>query len=352
MEDIDVIIRRLGAEVVSKKTPISDAVVPLSNDIELTLAMRIGRTEEHAPDFYNDGTVKLHVSGLEEPFKVHRNLLCDVSATFREAIYGSYRPLTKSSLAIEAQPTIVNAFLQWLYRGRFPLWCDDEQDFILLARLGVFAERYRIPDLAEVIIDTLLALSHLNIWFDTDGGTEGHIPNQEVINFVYANTEPDSQLRKILVAWHLYHPMTSEGNESHSLKALILKCPGFGADVVEILAHQNASKRSRCYIHRRAGPRYVPNNKLNWEFMSHVGPHSFPKSNMPWPKDLGPDEKYEIFYGCCGRRHTRDKTSFFCGVVETACSVTGFSHNSESIGAEKRRKGREDGHGEDTRTGF
>ena len=252
---------------------------------------------------------------VRRQFHVHQNLLCDVSYEFRDLL--AQEPSTDHFTFRETHASTINQFLQWLYRGTFPLWSNGHQEhYMALARLSVFAEMYRITALEEVVTDTMLELSHMQIWI----GQTHHMdrtPSPEIVEYVYANTSTNNPFRKILISWYIHHQRYHQGLQSDRTQTLLLRCPQFGAEMAIALAHE---KIVPCTIHK------IKFTSLNADYRFLEPDYDyFPKSVLGVVKKLKAHEQQEMLFMCCKKRKDRR------GGGGSPTSMQSFSEKWQSI---------------------
>ena len=151
----------------------------------------------------NDPTVTLRCG--DASFIVHRKLVCQASPFFKSAFTGDGEYVEASSQSMDLSGTevtvdAVNLFVEWLYTHCYALSSTDTSDendkeYMELARLFVFAEKYVVVDLKNDIIDKLFQL-HVK---------DANPPQMPVVQYVYENTPMSSPFRQLLVDHYTWH---------------------------------------------------------------------------------------------------------------------------------------------------
>ena len=257
-------------------------------------------------------TLYTEYGGTITPFNVHQNLLCDVSMTFRDIFRSSFRNVLESSFVLNSvHKDTFNQFMQWLYRGNIKFWANKFQEqYLALARLSSFAERYRVAALNEVVVDTMIECSHINIWLSMESKSD-YSPNSEIIEYVYTYLDAKSPFRQILVAWYVYHRY--KYSTSQATQDLLLRIPEYGAEIAVANERKKTSSKAPCYIHQRDELLGKPIDRRYP--MQHLE-RRFPKSVLNEWSNLSMQDQYEIFYLSCKRTiATPDKVA---GMVENA----------------------------------
>ena len=160
----------------------------------------------------------------ERAFFIHKDLLCYYSSYFRGALNGNFLEATTRKITLDDEkPNVFAKFAAWLYTG-FHDVVDMQQplDYInndeypakmsLPMWLWVFADKRGIPLLQNYCIARLHTIySHM----------AGHSLRMSLIApfsaTIYANTTPDSKLRRFFLFWA---PKICRLDEKKSLEEL------------------------------------------------------------------------------------------------------------------------------------
>ena len=157
-----------------------------------------------------DGLVEVIVGPQKQVFRLHKEILCNVSSYFRAALKGSFAEgLTQKIELPEDDATVFKLFRVWLHsfsQGSSPSAPETENeiefdtqlepDVIIgpkdLFDLYIFADMRDIPLLQNATVDTIIWISERKVFFVGD-----------LIPYVYDRTAPKAPLRKLLVDWWL-----------------------------------------------------------------------------------------------------------------------------------------------------
>lgn len=128
--------------------------------------------------------------------------------------------------------------IQWLYFKNLLVdeeaaeaSSDEAQDQVYwqLARLYVTADKYDIIDLKNKTINEFYKLKHKH-YFGT--------PDYEVIDYVYENTAPNSQLRRLLAEGYNWNVHLDWYNSSKAKAFLLERPPDFAVDIAISMARR------------------------------------------------------------------------------------------------------------------
>lgn len=124
-------------------------------------------------------------------FNLPTNLLLGSSPFFKAALGGKFKEAETSVLNMpEEIVEVIHRFRLWLYTSS-PLSMDEsvkDADWLLFIRLYIFADKYRISDLQNMVIDILVAKLRAT-------GEWAHVWTR----FVYEYTVDSSHLRRLFV---------------------------------------------------------------------------------------------------------------------------------------------------------
>ena len=168
--------------------------------------------------------MRLVICNGNASFWVHKNLLIEKSAFFKEA-FETMR-FTKGSEQImelaEKDRDVFELFVQWLYDGKKALpnlvgLEKDPTDVMLAVHLWVLAHDRQVEGLQREIMDRLVK---------TIDRESDYAPSMEVIKYVYGSaTTQESAIRKLIADWVGWRGGASVW------KAELVQMPAFAADL-------------------------------------------------------------------------------------------------------------------------
>ena len=142
-------------------------------------------------DSIRNSTVELIVGEAQKKFTVHKLLLCRIAPFFRAALEGDFKEASEQKIDLpEESSEVIERFVLWLYTGS-PLDSEEnvqDLDPRLPVRLYIIGDKYDIPDLRNLALDTLNAWANLNAKTPID-----------TLPLVYDSTATGSCLRRYLV---------------------------------------------------------------------------------------------------------------------------------------------------------
>ncbi|EEP81268.1 conserved hypothetical protein [Uncinocarpus reesii 1704] len=159
-------------------------------------------------------------------------LLVDCTKAFA-ALTRDFKEAAENAVSLpEDDPDTFERFLQWLYSGRYILsgiGSDEEVDerYLQLAQLYTLADKLEVPPLKHEIIDELFMMKR----------NPDKPPQTEVIAYVYENTGERSPLRKLMVAWLVWH-VDFRWYSTPNATNFLSQCPEFAADLAVALAQR------------------------------------------------------------------------------------------------------------------
>ena len=169
-----------------------------------------------------NGLVEVIVGPQKQLFRLHKEILCNVSSYFRAALEGSFAEgLTQKIELPEDDVTVFKCFRVWLYsfsQGSLPSAPESENEFEFetqlepdviigpkdLFDLYIFADMRNIPLLQNSTVDTIIWISERKIFVIGD-----------LILYVYDRTALRAPLRKLLVDWWLNFSDSTWLEEQH-----------------------------------------------------------------------------------------------------------------------------------------
>lgn len=177
--------------------------------------------------------ITITVGESEARFQAHKDLLCQRSPFFNGALTRDFKEASENAVTLpEDDPDTFERFLQWVYSGTYVLsgiGTDDEVDerYIQLVQLYTLADKLEVPALKKSVVDELFVMK----------SNPDKPPQIEVISYVYENTRERSPLRKLMVAWLVWHVEYS-WYTTPVAASFLAQCPDFAADLVVALARR------------------------------------------------------------------------------------------------------------------
>ena len=120
---------------------------------------------------------------------LHERLLCYHSSFFRSIFYSKGESSSSKSFGLpDSDDTPFELFVGWLYSKalRYP---EAEKDIGPLLDLYFLSEQFKIQKLSDDVVETVRAFYHNNETY----------PGLRRVQYVYANTEEDNQMREMMV---------------------------------------------------------------------------------------------------------------------------------------------------------
>ena len=106
-------------------------------------------------------TVNLIVGPRRKSYSVQKDLLCFLSEFFNKAFNGAFQEAQQDEIYLKDEnPTAIELFIGWLYRGAGALTTTDKCLATLL-ELYLTADKWCMPALQNAVIDSTLA------WFES-----------------------------------------------------------------------------------------------------------------------------------------------------------------------------------------
>ena len=142
-------------------------------------------------------------STTKKTFKIHKDLLCNVSSFFRAALKGGLKKACDQSIdLLEDDPDIFERFQLWLYFRELRDASETTKDvkWTVPVQVFLFGEARGIPELQNVAIDLFL---------------DKYVISNEIstapINMIYGSTRDDSPLRRLMVDTMAHRADLSQG---------------------------------------------------------------------------------------------------------------------------------------------
>ncbi|KAL8669832.1 MAG: hypothetical protein Q9168_005597 [Polycauliona sp. 1 TL-2023] len=162
--------------------------------------------------YFGDNPI-VHLTVGEEAvvFHVHKGLICESSPFFRAAFTGGFKENSGSMLLEEDDPNVFGHLVQWLYQGKLKTLSDEEADtgnahWLQLFQLYMLGDKYCVTRLKNHVMDLLFEAYERRQKLGKSGILDTLKPPQwYLIPNVYGNTVKGSQLRRFVVAYHVWH---------------------------------------------------------------------------------------------------------------------------------------------------
>ncbi|KAI9748389.1 MAG: hypothetical protein M4579_007240 [Chaenotheca gracillima] len=199
------------------------------------------------PEFFNyfplDMAVIVVGSGENQAqFQVHKDALCGYIPYFYKALCGGFREALESKITLlNEDPAVFQEILHCVY-GRPMIHPSGPEDGLLLVKMWVLADRFRISGLQGNIDDNLMSFANeRDVKFMDNGGVVDQcFQNPEAIELVYGSTPDSCPLRELFAAWNAWH-CVSEPRNFAANAAVFENVPGFAKDVLRFMTHFSAS---------------------------------------------------------------------------------------------------------------
>ena len=121
----------------------------------------------------------------------------------------------------------VERLMQWLYFRSLSLTKDvcsesaEDERYWQLARLNTLADKFGVGSLKNAIIDEMFARNE---------NQDAYLPSVPVVAYIYENTTNKSPLRKLFVAWFVWH-IDYDWYTSSDIPETLEEVPMFAADL-------------------------------------------------------------------------------------------------------------------------
>ncbi len=133
-------------------------------------------------------------------------MLCRDAEFFKTAFNGSFQEGNDQSMSLpEDDVQIFRIYRAWVYTGQLRYNFDEEECWLHLGKLWIFADKICSPRLKNKTLDAFFELITKN--------REVPFAKPETVDYVYGKTMPDSALRRIFVRLFLYLYSTSGGDK-------------------------------------------------------------------------------------------------------------------------------------------
>ena len=153
--------------------------------------------------------VDIYVGQENTHWVLHEKLLCYRSKFFRKNLVSRSGRRNEAFGLPEEEDHPFRLFVAWLYADVVPP-AKEEKDLGALLDLYLMGEKWEITKLKLDVMETVRA------WYaDTDSW-----PGLRRVQYIYANTAPDSPMRELMIACAARMFVIGEGMPEHWEKAL------------------------------------------------------------------------------------------------------------------------------------
>lgn len=159
--------------------------------------------------------------------RVHKHLICQASLVFKANFMGGVAENSKQMMLLPHESKdVVERFVQWLYTKDFELSDDTNAEgapdcYQQLAELHVFADRYGISKLNNLVVDKFFVLGN---------NFESRPLPPSVVTYIYAYSTKQSSFRKLLVGLFSCY-MTAGHYDLPSIRGWLEQTSEFTADL-------------------------------------------------------------------------------------------------------------------------
>lgn len=157
----------------------------------------------------NGQQVDLYVGNENTHWVLHEKLLCHRSRFFRNIFWNKNGRKNSTFGLPDEEDEPFKLFVAWLYSERVPI-PKEEKDLSPLLDVYLMAEKWEIKKLLREVLDTVREYYH-----ETDTW-----PNLRRVQYIYANTEAESPMRKLLVSCVARMLITTDNVPGHWENAL------------------------------------------------------------------------------------------------------------------------------------
>ena len=139
----------------------------------------------------------IRVGSDAHPFSLYKELACHDAEFFETAFNSSFREANEQEISLpDDDVQIFKIYQTWLNKGELRYNFDDEEWWLRLAKLWIFADKIRSIRLKNKTIDAFFDIINDN--------EEITFADTKTVHFVYENTAWDSPLRRIFVRFYLH----------------------------------------------------------------------------------------------------------------------------------------------------
>ena len=153
--------------------------------------------------------VDIYVGPENTHWILHEKLLCHRSKFFRNIFYNKKGPKNTRYGLPDEDDEPFRLFVGWLYSESLPT-PTEEKELTPVLDLYLMAEKWEIKKLVVEVLETVRTYYH-----DTDTW-----PGLRRVQYIYANTEPESPMRQLLVSCVARMLVVGDSMPAHWEKAL------------------------------------------------------------------------------------------------------------------------------------
>lgn len=194
---------------------------------------------------------------------IHQNLVCESSMFFRSMLTHKWKESADRIVLLPYDdPITFNVYAEWKYTGKILSSIADQDDtnqeeWLHLVQAYILGDKLQDGPFKDAVLDSIIAKSNVAV-----NGFH-YFPIQNITTFIYANTIPNSPLRRLLVDQHVFHGRASwmEGGSVNDVDKEFLfdlcvsllqhrpQPPGLAPDKVEVtcMYHEHDGTGSNCY---------------------------------------------------------------------------------------------------------
>lgn len=168
-----------------------------------------GQRDRPLHELLSRDMVDIYVGSENTHWVLHEKLLCHRSRFFRNIFWNKSGRKNSAYGLPDEDDEPFKLFVGWLYSERVPA-PKEEKDLSPLLDLYLMAEKWEIQRLLREVLDAVREYYHA-----TDSW-----PNLRRVQYIYANTEAESPMRKLLVSCVARMLITNDNVPSHWENAL------------------------------------------------------------------------------------------------------------------------------------
>jgi hypothetical protein len=150
-------------------------------------------------DYNFNSTISVLVGDKQEPFTVHRDLICDSSKFFKAACSQHWVEGREKEVRLPAvMPWDFQRYLAWLYSKKLEAASKGLRDIVVYATIDLYI-------LGDVLDDIRLRNAAVAFLFGLEYSPEKGLPGFPTVEKMWAQTPPNSSLRNMYVAKFVRH---------------------------------------------------------------------------------------------------------------------------------------------------
>ncbi|KAI9699367.1 MAG: hypothetical protein M1836_002978 [Candelina mexicana] len=175
-----------------------------------SMSQKSERPEKPLNELLTNSMVDIYVGPDSSRWHLHEKLLCYHSEFFSKTFYGDYKSShTKSFGLPDEDDRSFGLFVGWLYSKNVSV-PHEEKEIGPLLDLSLMADKWKIEKLAEDTMEAVRMFYHNNEMY----------PYLSRVQYIYANTEPESPMRHMMVESVARYLALNKDIPSHWEKAL------------------------------------------------------------------------------------------------------------------------------------